>query len=275
MITTQKKPSGISTAIKAFLQETEVNNNVNSPLENKNLSIKVANNLEEREAAFRLGYEVYLEKNYIDKNKQEWLVQDYDFVTDTTILIVQDQNKQVLGTVTLVFDSESSLPCKQLYPKEVKFLYSQGAKLTELSRLAIARDSRYSKEILLLLINYLMIYSQINKTCNGLIIQVNPRHVAYYQKLLDFTIIGEEKSCRRVKDAPAVLLHLCFKRYDQLREKIAKEGKKTKIRSLYHQFLDRNYEPMVAEYLSQQATRITLEERLYFSQSIKEVFVSK
>jgi hypothetical protein len=36
--------------------------------------------------------------------------------------------------------------------------------------------------------------------------EVNPRHVGYYQRCLGFQQIGDLRQCQRV-DAPAVLLH--------------------------------------------------------------------
>jgi hypothetical protein len=42
---------------------------------------------------------------------------------------------------------------------------------------------------------------------DDIVIEVNPRHVRYYQRALGFTVMGPERLNRRV-DAPAVLLRL-------------------------------------------------------------------
>jgi hypothetical protein len=38
-------------------------------------------------------------------------------------------------------------------------------------------------------------------------IEVNPRHVPFYRRMLDFTAIGDCKVCPRV-EAPAILMHV-------------------------------------------------------------------
>ncbi|MBK7424074.1 MAG: long-chain N-acyl amino acid synthase, partial [Propionivibrio sp.] len=38
------------------------------------------------------------------------------------------------------------------------------------------------------------------------VIEVNPRHSRYYQRLLGFRQIGRRRQCRRL-DAPVVLMH--------------------------------------------------------------------
>jgi hypothetical protein len=51
-------------------------------------------------------------------------------------------------------------------------------------------------------------------------IEVNPRHVAFYKRMLNFSPAGECKICPRV-DAPAVLLH-CEVQY--MRQQVAVYG---------------------------------------------------
>jgi len=46
------------------------------------------------------------------------------------------------------------------------------------------------------------------------VIEVNPRHVGFYQRSLGFEIVGEERLNKRV-NAPAVLLEVPFSRIDE------------------------------------------------------------
>jgi hypothetical protein len=51
-------------------------------------------------------------------------------------------------------------------------------------------------------------------------IEVNPRHVAFYKRMLNFSPAGDCKICPRV-DAPAVLLHC---EVDYMRQQVALHG---------------------------------------------------
>ena len=143
--------SGLSIAMKTALFSDQNNSSKSEKKILPEFSIKVANTLEERESVFQLAYQVYLDKGYIKNNHNEWLVQSYDSNSETIILMVQDKQKNTVGTVTLVFDGSSRLPAEKIYGNELKILRNQNEKIVEISRLVIAPDYRNSKEILILL----------------------------------------------------------------------------------------------------------------------------
>lgn len=257
--------SGLSKALRSTLIS---NSDGNQPIEKISLSeftIKFANTLEERESVFNLGYKIYLEKGFICENSQEWLIKNYDANNETAILIVQDQFKNIAGSVTLVFDGSTKLPAEKIYGNEISNLRASGNKMVELSRLIISPEYRNSKEILLLLFNYLAIYSYHVKKYSHLVVEVNPRHKNYYQLLLCFEEIGGEKPCPSVQNAPANLLCLPLKKYrtEVNRCKNLSESHK-KERSLYPYFINSEQESLVAHYLKKQAKPISAEEKLYF-----------
>lgn len=260
-----KGNSGISAAIHdsmaSFCQNQQLLENTKS----KEYSIKVANTLDERAAVFRAGYQIYLNKGFIKPNPQNWMIKTFDFDEDTLILIVQDKHKNLAGSVTLVFDGCSRLPAEKIYGNEIKKLRNSGERLVELSRLVISPEYRNSKEILILLFNYLSIYSLHSKNYTSLVIEVNPRHKEYYKKLLGFEEIGEEKSCPIVQNAPAVLLHLPLQKYQSEIKRcheLSHENKRE--RTLYSFFLKPEQENLVAFYLQKQAAPMSLEEKQYF-----------
>jgi len=112
---------------------------------------------------------------------------------------------RVIGTLTICRDSLSGIPADVLYKKHVDAYRTRGASVCELTRFAIEPAHR-SKDLLGALFYHAYLHGGI---CGGLtdaFIEVNPRHVAFYKRLLRFQQIGEEKTCERV-NAPAVLLH--------------------------------------------------------------------
>lgn len=257
--------SGISIAIQKTLDSIHSNQPLAEDSKSKEFTIKIANSLSERESVFQLGYSVYLEKGYIQPNSQEWLIQPYDSDPQTIILIVQDKNKNLAGSLTLVFSESSILPSEKIYGTEINELRMRGEKLVEISRLIINPEFRNSKEVLILLFNYLAIFTYHIKHYSSLVIEVNPRHKAYYKSLLNFEEIGVEKPCPVVENAPAVLLYLPLTGYQSevIRCKAVKEHNKRE-RSLYAYFLNHEQESLVVYYLVRQLKPMTAEEKQYF-----------
>lgn len=228
-------------------------------------TIKVANTIEERQAAFALGYQVYLSKGFIKPNPHEMLIHPYDSNDETVILIVQDKEKNIAGTVTIVFDVNSRLPAEKIYREELKVLRDAGTKMAELSRLVISPNYRNSKDILVLLFNYATIFIRKVKQYNSLSIQVNPRHKNYYKSILNFDEVGGLKPCPQVQNAPAVLLYITEKMYQaEIARQRTSQSSDKKDHSLYQYFIKAEQENLVAYYLKKQAKPMTAEEKLYF-----------
>ncbi len=258
-------PSGVSIAIQntmAFKQQAVPLIDKLNPAE---FTVKIANTLQEREDVFQLGYQVYLEKGYIKENPYQWLVQDYDRVPETTIFIVKDRAGEIAGTATLVFNSSTKLPIEKTFGSEIKTLSPNGAKVTEVSRLVINPTYRNSKEILVLLFNYMFIYGYHIKNVDLVAIQVNPRHKNYYKKLLNFDESGEEKLCASVQNAPASLLYMPLINYQMEVKRCHQQNlQENKNRSLYSYFIKPEQENLVSYYLKSQAKPISAEEKIYF-----------
>jgi len=75
-----------------------------------------------------------------------------------------------------------------------------------LVRLAVATEAD-SRRVLTSLIQWAYALGQAVYHLTDVFIEVNPRHVAYYQRFFGFMAAGTEKLCARVA-APSVLLRL-------------------------------------------------------------------
>ena len=173
--------SGVSLALNKTVLSSQIGEAVIDSSAKLEFNIKIANTLEERDAVFKLGYKTYLAKGYIKKNAEERLICDYDFNQETVILIVQDKQKNIAGSATLVFDGSIDLPAKKVYGNELKEIKKFGKRTAEFCRFVISPDFRHSKEILVLLFNYAAIYINSVKKYDGLAIEVTPRHKNYYK----------------------------------------------------------------------------------------------
>jgi hypothetical protein len=114
--------------------------------------------------------------------------------------------EDVFGTVNVGFDSQAGLACDGLYKAEIDGFRQHGAIPAEFTRLAVEPEHG-SKELLGCLFHVASLFAATAGGATDMFIEVNPRHVAFYKRMLNFVTAGECKICPRV-DAPAVLLHL-------------------------------------------------------------------
>jgi hypothetical protein len=153
--------------------------------------------------------------------------------TDRITLLACSANV-VFATVTLSFDGCDGLAADALYRSEIDAYRIAGARVCEVTRLAI-EPARGCKEVLGALFHVAYVVSRVLRGTSDAFIEVNPRHVSFYERMLHFRRAGECRTCERV-DAPAVLLHLTIA---YMREQIARYGgRRDEARgSLYRYFL--------------------------------------
>jgi hypothetical protein len=113
---------------------------------------------------------------------------------------------EVLATITVGLDSVAGLFVDKLYGQEVDRIREQGRRVCEFTRLAVEASVR-SKPVLAALFHIAYIHARRISRCSDLVVEVNPRHVAFYERMLSFTVCGGEKLDTRV-GASAVLLKL-------------------------------------------------------------------
>lgn len=120
-------------------------------------------------------------------------------------LLAFDQDV-IIGTLTLGLDSPVGLLVDDLYKPEVDALRADGRKVCELTKLAVDESVR-SKHVLAALFHIAYIYGRNIHNGTDFVIEINPRHVLFYNKMLGFKLYGPERHCERVS-APAMLLRL-------------------------------------------------------------------
>ena len=114
----------------------------------------------------------------------------------------------VIGTITVSFDGPKRLSADEAFAPEVELLRSQGRRLCEFTKLAV--DPLVgTKRVLASLFHVAYIVAHRIRGHDMLLIEVNPRHVRYYERMLGFTAMSEERMNRSV-NAPAVLLSAEF-----------------------------------------------------------------
>jgi hypothetical protein len=121
--------------------------------------------------------------------------------------IAYDEGR-VVGTVGVGLDASRGLAADELYGAELNRLRSAGCRLCEFTRLAVDTTVA-SKPVLAGLFHVSYLYASTICGRTHTVIEVNPRHVAFYRKELGFEVLGPERLNTRV-NAPAVLLCASF-----------------------------------------------------------------
>ncbi len=120
------------------------------------------------------------------------------------ITLYAETGGRLVATMSLCLEVDGVLPADENFGDRLDALRREGRNLCEPSRLAI--DRGVSKRVFASLIHISYIYARIHG-CTDYVIEVNPRHVEFYKRMLGFSDFGGVRACSRV-GAPAVLLRL-------------------------------------------------------------------
>ena len=147
-----------------------------------------------------------------------------------TLTAVEDD--VVIGTITVSFDTAAQLGADEAFGPEVAALRAQGRKVCEFTKLAIDPVVG-TKRVLATLFHVAFIVAHRIRGFDMLIIEVNPRHVRYYERMLGLQVLTGERMNKSV-NAPAVLLGVEF---EHIKSQIGEFGGKpeaaSRERSLY------------------------------------------
>ena len=211
-------------------------------IDQQRFHIRMANSKGRREAASLLIKKMYGWRGYaVDPSLAHAM---------NKITLFAESDGVAVGTMTLCLDAgETGLPADENFSDKLDELRLQGRRLCEPSRLAI--DKGVSKRVFAALIHISYIYAHNIHGYTDYVIEVNPRHVMFYKRMLGFSDFGGERNCTRV-GAPAVLLRL---ELDYMRKQILQFGglmeQHGAERSFYPYFFPTWDEPGITDRLKQ------------------------
>lgn len=126
----------------------------------------------------------------------------------TRITFTASEHENTIGTITIGFDSDDGLHVDELFGREVEAIRREGRRVCEFTKLAMDSVVQ-SKRVLASLFHVSYIFAHRMMGLDDLLIEVNPRHVRYYQRMLGFEALSAPRHNPRV-NAPAVLMRLRF-----------------------------------------------------------------
>lgn len=123
---------------------------------------------------------------------------------EITFLVASGQS--TLGTLTLGLDGPAGLRAEGAYGDVIERFRLAGHRVCELTRLALAEGAD-SKAVLASLFSLAHAVGRTLHDVTHVFIEVNPRHVAFYTRVLGFAVEAAGKFCDRVR-APSTLLQV-------------------------------------------------------------------
>ena len=207
----------------------------------RSFKIRAADSLRERNWAHLLVDRMYATRGYHSSAPAD------DESPWRKTFLASDHNSAV-GTLTIGFESPDGLVVDKLFPAEVEQFRAAGQQVCEFTKLAMDRRVR-SPRVLAALFHVAHIYAHRLKNLSTLLIEVNPRHVRYYETMLGFKVVAAERHNPRV-NAPAVLLALDLPyAHEQIGKFGGKQSLATVERSAYPHFFPPEDEAGIASRL--------------------------
>jgi hypothetical protein len=173
-------------------------------------NIRLANSDHLRESASILIKKMYEWRGYSSHNSLPH--------NPNTITLVTESAGRTVATMTLCLDTDDELPADDNFGDMLDELRLNKRRLCEPTKLAIEKN--LPNRVFASMIHISYIYARNIHKLTDYVIEVNPRHVMFYKKMLGFREMGEERLCTRV-DAPAVMLRLSM---EEMGEQIRKFG---------------------------------------------------
>jgi hypothetical protein len=253
-------------------------------------TVRLVSTAEDRRRAWALAYRVYLEKEYAQPNPQGLWYSLHDALLETVTVLVERQETtgnrlratgcgasafgtrlsdhedpkpeaqspkpaEIIGAVTVVPDSPLGLPSDAVFPEETMRLRESGAKLAEaVSLVQGGLSERAGSLVAAKLCEFTCLVAQRLLDATDLVITVNPRHEAYYRRVMLFERRGGEAPCGKVSGAPAVFLTLNFADMDRHIERADLPGAP---KAIYRRFMKPGEAEVVAEHLRRQMRPLT------------------
>lgn len=139
--------------------------------------------------------------------------------TRSRMTLSAQEGDLTIGTITVSMDGPGGLSADDAFGAETAQLRAEGRRLCEFTKLAVDPEIG-TTQVLAALFHVAYIVAHRLRRYDTLLLEVNPRHVRFYQRMLGCRVIGSERLNRSV-NAPAVLLSADF---GYIREQIAVFG---------------------------------------------------
>lgn len=171
-------------------------------------TVEIASTKGELKSALSLLHDCYVQAKLMEANRSGIRADQFILSPHTTTIVVKDRG-QIIGSVSLIRDSDVGLPSDAEYKEQNDLLRKKGQCLVEISALAVGKGYRRpSHFVSLLLMKYLFNFCKINLRSNYLVCVTHPRAEDFYRALFGFKRLGPVKAYGSVQRALAIHLSM-------------------------------------------------------------------
>ena len=174
-------------------------------LPDSGLRTLVAVHPEQLQAADRLVRRRYAWRGYHVNASQDFDAGAPGSEGQPVTLLAEDRGK-LHGTLTVRPDSPHGLLAEESYGSEIERLRREGRRVGELVKLAVEEGVDW-KAALDALVQSAYLVTRVVHLLTDVLIEVNPRHVRFYERVFGFAVAAGERMCARA-GAPSVLMQL-------------------------------------------------------------------
>ncbi len=169
----------------------------------RTFEVTIASGCDEYEQAFLLLAEKYRARGYEASGVKLFRFTPFHVLPET-ITVVAKHGGRVVATLSMVPDSDLlGLPLEAIYPEEVARLRGEGRKIAEVT--SLADDGLGHREFLKVFRAMIRLVQQYHVRNGGdtWVITVNPRHAAFYRKVMGGVPLAGLRAYPSVGGAPA------------------------------------------------------------------------
>lgn len=131
--------------------------------------------------------------------------------TDERVTLLAEGEGKLLGTLTIRTDSPRGLLAEGTYGAAIGNLRREGRRIGELTKLAVEEGADW-RSALDALVQRSWLITRIVHALTDVVIEVNPRHVRFYERVFGFIVAATGGVCGRV-GAPSALLQLDLEQF--------------------------------------------------------------
>jgi hypothetical protein len=157
-------------------------------VKNPNIVFRLAETEKEVEAANQLVCANYLDVG-LWENEEEFR-QNKFCQSDARVTFVMVEGSRVIGTVSVIKDTQNGLPADTFQPEAMRQLRRSGDRLAEISALAVEKSVDQPRALVLFLFKLMYQYSFYYLGIDRFIATTTPKHAVFYQLICGFHVLS-------------------------------------------------------------------------------------
>lgn len=165
--------------------------------------VRLAADKEEVELANNLLFRRYVETGFWDEDGNQMRTNKFLYADVRRVVIILD-NDRVVGTMSIIVDSDAGLPSDSPQPTLMRELRSSGAAIAEVSAFAIDQ-SKTSRKLFFFLMSYVLQYSFYYAGIDRLVASCGSEHAKFYESALCFSRLSAPTYYAYTRDIGALI----------------------------------------------------------------------